>query len=229
MPFLIQLSILMTLTPFLLGLAIKNKRRLSKDIKWFLLFLGAAVFGEVIITLLSLYKINNAGAMGIYSVLEFGLIIYILTFWLGQKNIKKIFLLSIPVYWMFYLIVNFSGLESLGSGQINYLTRPIGLMIIFAFSLYTLHHLHFVGHRRLYTDYRFWILSGMIIYSAGGVIVFAFIYVGSRSNGLVFLAYFHAVLNIIHNLFYAIGVFIILRSSRHIGKDTLNLNYSPQS
>ena len=220
MPFLFQLSILMTLTPFLLGLAIKNKRRLNKDVKWFLLFLGAAVFAEAIISLLSLYEIKNAGAVEIYSVFEFSLLMYILTFWQGEDNLKKILWLSIPVYWMFYLIVKFSGLENLGSGQINYLTQPIGLMIIFAFSLYTLHHLRFDGHRRLYTDYRFWILSGMLIYSAGGVVIFAFTHVGSISIGLVLLSYFHAVLNIIQNLFYTIGVFIILRYKPYTGENT---------
>ncbi len=221
MPFLIQLSILMTLTPFLFSLAIKNKRRLSKDIKWFLLFLGAAIFAEVVITLLSLYDIKNAGAIEIYSVFEFSLLMYILTFWQGEDKLKKILWLMIPVYWVLYLIIKLSGFENFGSGQINYLTQPIGLMIIFAFSLYTLQHLRFDGHRRLYTDYRFWIVSGMILYSAGGVVIFAFTHVGSRSNGLIFLAYSHAVLNIIHNLFYTISVFIILRYKPCTGENTL--------
>ncbi len=220
MPFLVQLSILMTLMPFLFGLAIKNKRRLNKDIKWFLLFLSLAAFAEVVITSLALYGFQNARIMEIYSLLEFSLLIYILTFWQGKNTLKKILWLSIPVYWALYLVIKLSGLENLGSGQINYLTQPIGLMIIFIFSLYTLHHLRSGRQEHLYADYRFWILSGMLLYTGGGVVVFAFTDVARHSNGLIFLMYFHAVLNIIHNLFYTIGVFIILRYKSYGGKNT---------
>ena len=211
MPIIIILSIVSTLLPAFTIFFVRHKKLLNKDISWFFVFVALSAIAEIVNIIISLtYEMKTGGFIEIFSLIEFSLLVYILSFWQRKNKATQLFLICIPVYWLFYFVIKMSGLENSGGEQINYLTLPVAQLLLVGFALHTLLFLEIEKEKHLLFNYKFWILGGILIYYSSSSIVFAFTYTKDTST-LIFLGYLHAIINIIHNMFYTVGILCIRR------------------
>lgn len=203
-PLLIILSNLSTALPFLSATALlfftKNIR--SKTLLW--LFFTIAFVTEILVHIYHIAGKPNAWIIHLYTPLEYILIIAILSQWQSKTQARKAMLISIPLYLGLYTILKLLGIENFESSTINYISRPISLLLISGFVLFTLHRISTTEETFLQTDFRFWILVALAIYYIGSIIIVPFMYITIRDI-LLFLVYTHAILNIIQNLLFVIG------------------------
>lgn len=203
-PLLIVLSNLSTVLPFLSATAMLFFSRSIRNTILLWLFFTAALLTEILVHAHHLANKPNAWIIHLYTPLEYLLIVFILSRWQNREKSRKAMLISIPLYLGLYGFMKIAGIENLESSTINYVSRPISLLLIGGFVLFTLHQLSAREETLLQSDYRFWILLALAIYYCGSIIIVPFMYIQNREI-LLFLVYTHAILNILQNLLFVIG------------------------
>lgn len=126
--------------------------------------------------------------------------------WLKAENLLKWIRYAIPFYLIFFLAVKLTGLEPFEAFSYNFITRPVALLIMVFFIFKTLFELWESATSEVTNDYRFWTLFALAIYYASSTVLFVFTFIEDRKF-LVIVMSTHAVLNIIHNLLFTIGIF----------------------
>ncbi len=211
LPGLITASIISTLLPFVVWQALWWRRRRSffPAALWLFFLLAAAT--EIIILTHNLLHKPSAWIVHIYTAIEYGLLAHALSAWQESPAIRKAIRASIPAYLCLYLLARVTGIEPFEATTINYLTRPIALLLISGFSWYTLSQTWLHDSEKLSRNFRFWILISLAGYYSSSVMLDAFLY---TANHDVLLHIFHAraILNILHNILFTIGVIVAFGS-----------------
>ena len=208
LPFIIILSNISTFIPFLGGILLLKKKPLNKDVKILIFLFIIAALTEVIFHLHLILGYPNTWISHFYTPIEYSLWLIILSYWQHNVQTSKIIRWSIPVYLILYITFELIGLESIDAETINYISRPISLIVLSLVAAYTLLGLAFSSQFRLIRFYRFWILLAIFIYYMGSIIIYAFSFTQNRET-LATLAELHSGLNILHNLLFMIGIICI--------------------
>ncbi len=174
-------------------------RRLRFDIKLLLI-----LFAVVLITdSISLYCAARGIGMNwlhhIYSPLEYAIFGVVISTWQVRRFEKKAILFSIVAFALL------CAWDIFGVGDwehTNDFTASVSCGLFVGMTSYTL-----VGIERrhagpIYRDYRFWMLIGLMVYSAGNIAFFAFF----RHIVSYYLWAGHNALNIMANVCYTVGI-----------------------
>lgn len=198
------LSTTSILIPFVIGIFFY--RKLGKDLKIFLLLLAISVIVEAIVDYFAFLKINNLWLFNIYFLIDYSFFMIVFSLWQDNRKIKNTLRISIPVFFIIWLIFLFI----LGGFlKFNYVARYIECIIFTIVSLYTLYKIGLDGDILVYKDYRFWISLGVLIYFAGNIFIYALGFL-MDSEFMDSAWIIHNSLNITHNLCFA-GGFLCLR------------------
>lgn len=199
------LSTLSTLLPFACSIVLYKYFTGHRDRILLLLFFTLAVVAEILLNTLSYFGIKSTWLGPVYTILEFALVAGLLSYWQGKPSMQRLLRWSIPVFIGLYALVNVSDLERFAGDKINFISRPLALLILDAFVLYTLYALWQERPGQLASDFRFWILLAKAIYYSGSITQFAFMFT-SNMGLMITLMKIHAVVNILGNILLTIGV-----------------------
>jgi hypothetical protein len=172
---------------------------------WLAIFFAFAVVSEITLFVFTWLSKQSAWIFHIYTFIEYLLIMSILANWQHQSPIAKLMRVSIPIYIFFFVFIKVAGLENFETGLYNNVTRPLAILLMSTFALLTLHDLWRRTPANLTSDYRFWILLSMALYYSASLVLFAFMFTKDR-NLLVALFKIHAVVNIMHNILFTVGI-----------------------
>lgn len=214
-PLVILCSSISTILPFLATATIvKDFGRYSKSLIWLSIFFAFAVVAEITLFVFTSLNKQSAWIFHVYTFIEYILIMIVLANWQHQPPIAKLMRMSIPIYIFFFIFIKVAGLENFETGLYNTITRPLAVLLLSAFAILTLQALWRHTQADLTSDYRFWMLLAMVLYYSASLVLFAFMFTKDRDL-LIALFKIHAVLNIIHNILFTIGVFRI-RATKQI-------------
>lgn len=213
-PFLIVCSIISTFLPFLACVTLlRHFSKQTKSMRLLWAFFAFAMISEIILFILNSQKMRSAWYHHIYTLLEYALVITILTNWQTSFTVVRLARASIPVYIVCLVFVKISGLENFEPGSYNNLTRPLAVLLLTTFSFITLQALWRQTPAHLTSDYRFWMLLAMLLYYSTSLVLSAFMFTRNH-NLLDALFRIHAIVNITHNLLYTIGVFQVRKAQQ---------------
>lgn len=165
-------------------------RRLKIDMKILLALISLTFFVEIFVFYLSHEKANSIWVHNIYLPLEYILIALIFSKWHQKVIFGNIIMFSIPVF----LIIHIVSLIKIGDiNQINSFSISLSCTFYVCISTYALINLLKDDFGSIYQDYRFWVCSALLLYSAGSIAFWAF----SRIIVSFLLYYIHLGVNII--------------------------------
>lgn len=206
-PPLILCSSISTLLPFLSSfLIIKNFNKHSRSQLFLWIFFALAVLVEISLFILNSLGKQSAWVFPIYTLVEYVLITIVIAGWQSKLSMARVMRVSIPIYILLSVFINVIGLESFSIDTVNYVTRPLAIFLIGSFAFLDLQALWSQTLTNITSDYRFWMLLAMALYYSSSLIVFAFMFTKDRGL-LLSLLEIHAVVNIIHNILFTIGIF----------------------
>jgi hypothetical protein len=207
-PPLILCSSLSTLLPFLAILIVLKYASNHKPL--FILF-TLSVAGEAILYYLNSQHKPSAWFFHIYTFVEYMLIAIILTAWQGSPRSGRLIRMSSAFYILVFALVKTTGLEDFETASYNTITRPLAVLIIGVFALYSLRDL-WLTSANLTSNYRFWILLSLALYSSTSLVISSFMF-AKEIRLLEAMFEIHAVVHIAHNILFTIGIFV-LRGTR---------------
>lgn len=205
-PSLILLSSLSTIIPFLACTPLIKIHKKYPHLKPLWLFFTFAALTEIIVLTFHFYRQPNAWLIHFYTPIEFILLASILSSWQKNPRAALAIKLTMLLFLVAYFVLKSFEFESLKADTVNYISRPMSLLILMVIALYTLNQVWKSSYLYLKSDYRFWVLSSIVLYNAVSIIVVAFMFIRVQVI-LLNLSYTHAVTNILHNIFYMLGVF----------------------
>ncbi|MEK7728552.1 MAG: hypothetical protein AAB354_09075 [candidate division KSB1 bacterium] len=207
LPVIILFSSISSLLPLLSCImTFKIDGEAFKGFKGLCIFFALAVATEIILHVFTSNNRQSAWVFHVYTFIEYVLITSVLVSWQSKLTKFRLMRVSIPLYIVIFLFIKFSGVEGFDAGLYNNITRPLALLLLTAFALLTLQDLWHNTSKNLAEDYRFWMLLAMALYYSTSLGLFAFMYTKNQEL-LIALFKIHAVVNIIHNLLFTIGVF----------------------
>jgi hypothetical protein len=173
--------------------------KLKLDLKIFLgLLFFATVFGTVAFFLVE-KGYNAYWLMHVYVPIEFSLFVIIFSLWQERQLFRKFMAAIIP---LFLGLCVYDVLDTVRLQHNVNLTESVACIILAGISSLTLIDIEKKAKTIIIGDYRFWISSGLLIYSAGSLAYFAFF--PSYSSIVIFVIY--TSLNILSYLIYTIGI-----------------------
>lgn len=207
-PPLILCSSIATLFPFLASATVLRYVKSEKGLLPLLMFFSLAVATEITLYILNSNGKPSAWISHIYTPIEFVLITTVLAIWQPKSAIYKPMIASIPFYLVLNILSKIIGLEVLTIEMNSYVTRPLALILLSTFALLTLHALWRHIDVNIIKDFRFWMLLAFASYYSISIVLYAFMF--AKDQGLLIALFnIHAVANIIHNILFTIGVFIL--------------------
>jgi hypothetical protein len=172
------------------------------------LLLGLYIFTfiEEVITIYILYglKGNPYWLQHIYSPVEYIIIVLVFSRWIHNSTIRKALWISLPIYIILVIITDLT-FEPLSES--NAFMASISCVVHVFISLYVIISMYSEDHTLELSDYRFWFCSGILLYSMGSVLYFAFYHFLVSYQMWVF----HNICNVIAHLFYAMGFLCLQR------------------
>ncbi len=215
------ISILSQIIPFASGLFVF--RFLSGEMKVLLVYFGLGLFVEVISSYLGLNNIHNLWLFHFFTIIEYGLLMWVFSAWLKSQTLKRILRISIPLLSLVGIIAMFF-LE--GIHQFNAYSRSVASLILVAASAFILFELSMESFNSVLRQPRFWIASAALLYFAGSLVLFAL------SNVLLVLLKWdiervrtvfavYTIINMITNLIYAGGFLCQVQAQRSGGPSLL--------
>lgn len=204
MTVLLFLFINLALVLAIVIIGISRYNRLTSDMKLLFFFMVATFIVESFSLYLAYYRGNNNWLHNIFLPIQYVMLVAVFQKWQRNKIIRNIFLLSVPVF----LIADMVSIIAI-SGFYNMNGVALSLSCVFyaAISSFTLYNLEQNDSGLIYRDYRFWICSGLLIYSAGNLSFFAFIKLFPSYE----IWYIHIVVNIATYILYGIGFLCNIR------------------
>ena len=190
----------MIIIVFLIGMSIFKK--LTNEMKVFVVLMGLAAITEVTILYVLFRGKSIQWPQNIYLPLQYALLSYIISTWQKSLFARKLILISIPIY---ILISTYSIFQYYHFYNFDNFSVSLSNVLFAIMSSYTLYIIQKSELDGILNNYRFWMLSGFLIYSAGNLTYFAL-------NDLVFKHYvfaFYALFlfwNIIAYILYIIGM-----------------------
>ncbi|WP_045114865.1 hypothetical protein [Microscilla marina] len=207
---LANVSVASILLPAILAIILFKKQTLPLKILSILLWVGVLV--EIVARTLAIYKLPNLPALHVYVVIEFALLAWMYQLYL-HKTYARYVIPVIIIAFTIFSIINSLFIQSIYT--FNTYSRPISnlLLIIFALS-YFYKMLRELKVRYLEKAPMFWVNTGILIYFSGSLFLFIFSnYIVSDKGLLLLMWNIHSFLNIIHNIFYTIGLWLSRENS----------------
>lgn len=143
---------------------------------------------------------SNLWVFHVFTLLEYSLLVLVFSYWQKTDILRKALRLSIPVFALIWILAKFY-VEDLTS--FDNFTSSLENAVIIGVSGYALLELGKEDLNSLSREPRFWVSSGVLIYFAGNLILFAI-------SSVIMMWWTHNVLRIIYNLCQA-GGFLCLR------------------
>ena len=202
---LVDLSVFSTVLPCLVSTILLRYFRKRRDLLllWLLFLFAAAT--DVSMDILARSKTPNLLIFQVYCLLEYVLVLNILSKWHPDEKAGKWMRAAIPIYVAAYVVIKAAGLEGLQTDSHNFITRPIALLIMIVSTFDALHALWNSAPTNFSRDYRFWCMIALAIYYSSSVVFISFTYMKNREL-LLGIVYLHAAINILHNILFTIGI-----------------------
>lgn len=205
-PVLVLSSSISTLLPFLFSLtAFRHLYKYSKSLLYLGLFFTLASTTEITLYILNFQGKSSAWISHIYTLIEYSLITMILADWQTNSAFARLIRITSTVFILLFIVVKITGLENFSLDMNNFITRPLAVLLLSAFAFITLQDLWSRTPANLTNDYRFWMLLAMALYYSASLALFAFMFTKDQQV-LIALFKIHAVVNILHNILFTIGV-----------------------
>jgi len=200
-PLLAYVSGFSVLIPIAIGLY--KRKSLEEGLKWLwwlLLFELATSSGQLI---LNVHRITNLWLSHIFVLVEFSLVVCICSKWVETPNKRTLLRAVIVLFGLLWIGSRFS-FEPLGAPS-SYVS-PIAKAGLIVISMYII-FLIAQTSEELFKDPRYWVVSGIIISSAGSLLFYAFRGIIDKfGRDELFIAYsIHWGIQIIANIIYSIG------------------------
>lgn len=204
-------SSISTFLPFLTSVFLLKHANKGKTLLLWRLFFTFAALTEIILYFFSLYNKQSGWVFHVFTFVEYILIASILADWQNKPATARLIRQSILFYALFFVFTKAVGLENFSADKANYITRPFAILLMLASAFLSLRDLWEKLPTNLTHDYRYWMLLAMILYYSTSLVLFAFMF---TKNSVLLMGLFkiHAVINIIHNLLFTIGIFQIRRT-----------------
>ena len=144
----------------------------------------------------------------LYAPIEYTLVAWVFSHWHQSARFKNVVLSSIPIF-LLVCAWNLSDTRNLTS--LDDLTASVAHTLFIGISSCVLLDLQRQHVKSIVKDYRFWVSSGLLLYSSGSLAYFA-LNDALVINPVVLIWGIHAVLNIVAYSMYSVG--FICRTSR---------------
>ncbi len=177
-------------------------RQLKSEMKLLLALMVITIAVESFTFFLAIDQRNTNWVHHIYLPIEYGLIGLIFSRWQKTTFDKNVILFSIPLFVIggVMSVIVFRNLD-----QLNVFTTSLSCILYAVISSYTLYQLQKDDSGSLYKDYRFWVSSALLLYSAGSLSFFAFAKLFPN------IWYAHVAVNIVVYFTFAIGFLCHIR------------------
>lgn len=175
-------------------------RTISPKMKVFFVLIVLAFINETAALIMTMNRVNNYSLYQICFVLEFSMWAWLLLQWYQRFLIRRIMIVGFISLGAFWLYINlFIGSDS----NLNNLALILESIFLLVLSGYTLLALFYNKKIDIRYDYRFWIITGLMLNFAGN----SFIYSSLKfiTNQAQSLWRIHWIINSIVNIFYAMG------------------------
>jgi len=191
------------LLPVSAGLARYKTLRLDTAL---LLGLFIFTFSEEAIVMYIYYALkgNPYWLQHLYSPVEYTIYVIVFSRWVNNSKIRKSLWISLPIYIALGIITDLT-FESLA--DTNSFMASISCVVHIIVSLYVIFSLIAENRSTLYSNYIFWFCLGILFYSLGSVLYFAFYHFLVSYHMWVF----HNICNIIAHIIYAKGFLCLQR------------------
>ena len=176
-------------------------KRLGPDMRLLLLLLMIVAMVECYTFYLVMNHRSPYWVHHLYAPVEYSLIAIVFSFWQQKALVRKLIRVSIPPFVIFCLWDIFGGGDL---HDLNALTASVAYTLYVGISAYTLVNLDHKNIRSTFNDYRFWIGTALLVYSAGGLAYFSFHHT-VVVDYLVQIWVIHGILNIVAYLMYSVG------------------------
>ncbi|NIU00146.1 MAG: hypothetical protein GWN01_04160 [Nitrosopumilaceae archaeon] len=188
----------------LMFIGILRYKYLPQEIRLLLLFFIIVVANESFTTYMTFKEKNTYWIFHIYTLIEYSLLILVLSYWQKNKVLRQSLLWSILFYGMIWLVAKIS-IEKVT--HFDNITAAISHIILVGVATYTFYTMSKENFRNLFRDPRFWISSGIIIYYTGNLLwlIFGNVMLSWPLTYLTIAWYLHWSINILANVFYAGG------------------------
>jgi hypothetical protein len=177
-------------------------RQLRFEMKLLLALMVITIAVEGFTLYLAFDQRNTNWVHHIYLPVEYGLIGLIFSRWQKTTFDKNVILFSIP---LFVIVCVLSVIVFRNLDQLNVFTTSLSCILYAVISSYTLYHLQKDDSGSLYKDYRFWVSSALLLYSAGSLSFFAFTKIFPN------IWYAHLAVNMVVYITFAIGFLCHIR------------------
>ena len=181
-------------------------KHIVKELKTVSIFLCFVAVFEIICIILANYSINNLPFLHLYTIFEFsflGLVFYQV---FAHPSFKKAIIVTIIAFAAFAIINAFFIQTIYEFNTIAHAVESFLLILLALLFFFKVFHESAVMHLGKYP--MFWINSGILIYFSGSFFLFIFSnYILMQSHDMLH-AYrgIHSLLNILLNLFFAMGL-----------------------
>jgi hypothetical protein len=190
---------------FPLVLALLGWARLDKGMRFFAVLLCLVLLSETTAFLLGGYfKVNNLFIYDIFTAVEYVFFILVFSSWHGKNILRTSMLVSIPVFLLVWIAAKMPvGL----SGGFDSVFLSVESVVFVFISVVTLAKEMRDSEVLLVDNPRFWISSGVLVYFAGNLFVFALIEQllepSIPRNHTAWMI--HTTLNVTKNVLFSIG------------------------
>ncbi len=189
---------------FPVGVGAVKVRSLDKPLRIFLLLQVIYALTSGAQFYLALHNVRNLWISHLYNLVEYSFLMGIFSFWQPNPTVRKVVLLSIAFFFLFWIIANLY-LEPITGPAIysNSLSRSAYCIV----GLYTLRNISMESTNLLFRDPRLWIVGSLLISSTGDLMFYALRGIISVLPPQQLLVAFgsHWILIILTNLLYCVG------------------------
>lgn len=179
-------------------------RRFDKPMKIFMSYLAISLSLTIIMTALSLQKMNNLWLMNLSLPLYMVLLIWMYSLWQRDSIIQKLMLGSIPIFtvvWLVEMIFYDRFFE------FTKVSRPLQGLMLTLVSFYAIYQITKESDEPIIELPQFWISAGIMIYYGGMLLtnLFSSIFFRSSMDSLRMALSIQPALSLVAHLFYLGG------------------------
>jgi hypothetical protein len=155
---------------------------------------------------------NNLWLINVFAVTEGIFFISLLYYWSTSHLFKTIIKFSGIIYVIFWFITTIF-INSIF--EFNDDEKTLKCIILIIGTCYVLTHYAIESTSRIYNEYKFWILTGMMIYFTLCLVIFATsrIILDSNQKAITITFPIHSAINILTNICFIIGYICFIRKT----------------
>jgi hypothetical protein len=199
-----QVPITLRLTAFSIiiptGIGLWYYQKLSLSFRILLLFMLSAWTVEMLTVQQSAQRIQGYVYFQIYTFIEFGSLMLIFSMWQSKPRMQRVLIFTVVIVTLVLLVLKIYRSEN--GETFDTLASTIESLVLVAAALITLISLTSENITFVFSNPRFWVVSAVLIYFAGTVIVFSLVNWVLTVQPVVWITV-HSALNGVSNLLYA--------------------------